>query len=118
MVAALCLFDEHAAVRASLPFLEVVLEVGIAGTLVSPQHAFLAETSVAGLAGIRDVGLDDSLAVLSRTEPQVGVIDSLLPQLILLVLFLVILRDIQEAAVVGIDTHGTVLLRTGDFLED
>lgn len=118
MVAAVCLFDKHAAVRASLPFLEVVLEVGIAGTLVSPQHAFLAETSVAGLAGIRDVGLDDSLAVLSRTEPQVGVIDSLLPQLILLVLFLVILRDIQEAAVVCIDTHGAVLLRTGDFLED
>lgn len=118
MVAALCLFDEHAAVRASLPLLEVVLKVGITGSLVSPQHAFLAEKSVACLAGIRDVGLDDSLAVLSRTEPQVGVIDGLLPQLILFVLLLVVLRDIKEAAIVGIDTHGAVLLRTGDFLED
>lgn len=36
MVAALCFFDEHAALRASLPFLEVVLEVGVAGTLMSP----------------------------------------------------------------------------------
>lgn len=73
---------------------------------------------MAGLAGIRDVGFDDSLAVLSRTQPQVGVIDCLLPQLILLVLLLVVLRDVEEASVVGIDGHGTILLRTGDFLED
>lgn len=73
---------------------------------------------MAGLAGIRDVNLDDSLAVLSRTQPQVGVIDGLLPQLILLVLLLVVLRDVQEASIVGIDAHGAILLRTGDFLED
>lgn len=83
-----------------------------------PQHALLAEDCAAGLAGVGDVGFDDSLAVLGGTEAQVGVIDGLPPELKLLVLLLVVLRDVDEALVAGIDTHGTVLLRTGDFLED
>ena len=43
MVAAFCLFDEHAARRASFPFLEVVLEVGVAWSFVVLQHAFPAK---------------------------------------------------------------------------
>ena len=85
---------------------------------MSPQHAFLAENRAAGLACVGDVGLDYSLTVFGGTEAEVGVIDGLLPQLKLLVLFLIVLRDVDEALIVGIDAQGTILLRTGDFLKD
>ena len=73
---------------------------------------------MASRTSVGDVGLDDSFAVLSGAKAQVWVIDCLSPYLKLPVLLLVILRDVLKVAIIGVNGHCAVLLRTGDFLKD
>lgn len=95
VVAALVLLDEHAALGAPLPLLELGLEVLVARALMGLHHALLAVLGAA-LAALRRMPeqVHNSLpALFPGAELDVGVVQGLLPQPVLVVLGLDLLRQ-------------------------
>ena len=117
VVPPLVLLNEHQTVRTPLPVLEVLLKVVLAGPLMFGQQTLLAEPDPA-LAALKFMVLDvdDALAPLRRTQLQVGIVHSLLPQLVHLVLVLGPVRQSLKYRSLRINPHLALVPGTSDVL--
>jgi hypothetical protein len=113
VVAALGLFDEHVALRTSLPVPEVLLEVSLADPGVLGQLAFFTEPLPAPgtLQGVP--GVHDALAVSGGAQPEVRVVHGLLPERVPPKAILGLLRQPIEDAALRVECLRAAFLGTG-----
>lgn len=118
MVAAFCLFDEHATGGTALPVLEVSLKVGVAGPAVLDQHALATKLCSATFADEGLSGVDDPAAVLVGTEAQAGIADCLFPKQKSSIALFVVFRQVEVARSRDIQHDWTIFLRTSHLFHD
>ena len=119
VVAAIDLLNEYPAPRTPLVVAEQFLEIRVAWTPVLLQLTLPAKPFPAiRTLKVGSRGVDDSLAVVGRTQSEVGVADSLFPQLVSPEPFLRNFLQLPKRLASEAQQRWTAFLRTADVLHD